>query len=396
MKGLGEMARTHPAESATRGAHEAVAAMPPLERVLTRSAWVFYAIIVFEILFMISPFALYFYSGYRPVLDRLDRWAWTAWLTQFFLPHFSETTSRPLNALHGLAWPLILGGAGIFLGGAAPIYWSKLRRRGAVTTGLYAHIRHPQYVGLAMVGLGTLLVWPRFLVLGTYIAMLLLYTALARREERRCLARFGKSYRVYRQRTGMFVPSSWSRRITSVLPASGRRRRLARRGLSAALIPVALLAAYGIRDYSLSKITALYTRNVAVLSPAVLSEDELGAAYRAARFDRRVQKALDDAEPTRLIVYVVPQEWVLPDLPLEPVRRGRHHVPETFDRRHYKVLFARPRTHAARPEGRSIVKTAYGLDPIVLVRIDALAGTVAELDTPPAHVHWGDIPTPLF
>src|SRR5439155_8698452 len=117
MKGLGEMARTHPAESATRGAHEAVAAMPPLERVLTRSAWVFYAIIVFEILFMISPFALYFYSAYRPVLDRLDRWAWTAWLTQFFLPHFSETTSRPLHTLHGLASPLLLARAGLVLRG---------------------------------------------------------------------------------------------------------------------------------------------------------------------------------------------------------------------------------------------------------------------------------------
>ena len=42
------------------------------------------------------------------------------------------------------------------------------------------------------------------------------------------------------------------------------------------------------------------------------------------------------------------------------------------------------------------MKTAYGLDPIVLVRIDALAGTVMEVDTPPAHVYWGDIPTPLF
>ncbi len=133
-------------------------------------------------------------------------------------------------------------------------------------TGLYAYVRHPQYTGLAVVGLGSLLLWPRALV--TYVAMLLACTTLA-----------------------------W------------------------------------------------------------VDEDELQAAYRAARFDRRVQKALDQAGPGRLIVYVVSQKWVLPDLPLEPVQEGDggRREPATFDRRHYKVLFARPRTHAASPEGRSIV-----------------------------------------
>ncbi len=42
------------------------------------------------------------------------------------------------------------------------------------------------------------------------------------------------------------------------------------------------------------------------------------------------------------------------------------------------------------------MKTAYGLDPIVVVKIDALAGTVREVDRPPADLAWGDIPTPLF
>lgn len=371
---------------------------PRLERIATPSAWTFFVVVVFEILFMISPLALSFYAGYGPVLQGLDRWKWSAWLTQFFLPHFSETTSPLLNATHRLAWTLILGGAAVFLGAAIPLYWSKLRRRGAVTTGLYARVRDPQYTGLAVAGLGTLLLWPRFLSLVTYVAMLLAYTTLARLEEKRCLACLGESYRTYRARTGMLLPRAWATRIPRMLPPSGRERRLATWGLSAVLIALALVAASGIRDYALSNITALYTRNVAVLSPAVLDDDELQAAYRAARFDRRVQKALDAARPSRLIVYVVPHEWVLPDLPLEPIQTvgGGHPDPGTFDRRHYKVLFARPLTHAPRPEGRGIVKTAYGLDPIVVVKIDALAGTVTEIDTPQAHVVWGDIPTPLF
>jgi protein-S-isoprenylcysteine O-methyltransferase Ste14 len=140
------------------------------------------------------------------VLQIFDRWAGTAWLTQFFLPHISKTTSPPLNPLHGLAWPLILIGTGLFLGSAIPLYWAKFRRQGAVTTGLYTFIRHPQYVGLALLGLGTLLLWPRFLVLITYVTMLFLYTRLASWEEAQCLAHYGESYRAYQERTGRFLP----------------------------------------------------------------------------------------------------------------------------------------------------------------------------------------------
>jgi hypothetical protein len=57
-------------------------------------------VIVFEILFMISPFALHFYAAYGPVLDLLHHRPATAWLTKFYLPHFTETGSPVLNAMH--------------------------------------------------------------------------------------------------------------------------------------------------------------------------------------------------------------------------------------------------------------------------------------------------------
>jgi hypothetical protein len=41
----------------------------PRMRVLIRPAvWIVYVVIVFEILFMISPFALHFYAAYGPML----------------------------------------------------------------------------------------------------------------------------------------------------------------------------------------------------------------------------------------------------------------------------------------------------------------------------------------
>ncbi len=44
-----------------------------------------YLLIGLAFLFMISPFALYFYSSYGPVLNLLHRWPATSWLTGFFL-----------------------------------------------------------------------------------------------------------------------------------------------------------------------------------------------------------------------------------------------------------------------------------------------------------------------
>jgi PcRGLX-like N-terminal RIFT barrel domain len=105
----------------------------------------------------------------------------------------------------------------------------------------------------------------------------------------------------------------------------------------------------------------------------------------------------------KLLVYVLPEAWMIPDLPLDPpsarVRpaTGRgHHVPFDFDRTRYRVLFTRPRSHDPDPRGEAIVKRAYGREPIVVVRVNMRSGEITGIDTPPPHVRWGDISTPLF
>jgi hypothetical protein len=241
------------------------------------------------------------------------------------------------------------------------------------------------------------LIWPRFLVLIAYVTMLFLYASLARWEEERSLAQFGESYRAYQARTGMFLPQPLSERIPRILPMSGGRRVAAVLGLYVLLIAATVVLGLALRDYALAKISAFYTEDVAVLSPALLTDQELHAAYRTAMADVRVQEALRGADPAKQLVYVVPVEWDLPDLPMERVHRsGGHYVPADFDRWHYKLLFTRVRTHAARPTGQDIVKTAYGRDPIALVKVDSAAGEVTGIDSPPPHVVWGDIPTPMF
>jgi adenylate cyclase len=57
-----------------------VATRPDVAVIVVPAVWVAYVGIVFEILFMISPFALYYYAGYGPSLNVLHRSPWTAWL----------------------------------------------------------------------------------------------------------------------------------------------------------------------------------------------------------------------------------------------------------------------------------------------------------------------------
>lgn len=376
--------------------------MADLKRALVPAAWFFYVIIVFEILFMISPFALYYYSVYGDWLNLLHTSSATAWMTGFFLPHFSQTSSPILNALPKLSKPLVLGGAALFMVGFVQIYWAKIRRTGAVSGGLYTVIRHPQYLALAIVGLGTLLHWPRFFVLIMFITMLYLYYFLARWEEERLLEKYGERYRSYQEHTGMFFPRKFSMLFTRIPLFSGKKRIALSLVLYAVLIMLAVGLGTALRSYSLSRISSLYVGDMAVLSPAMLTDSELRTALDVAKSNTGVRTKLSKAgTTTQFIVYVVPIEWRLPDLPMEVAHerhRGHrgHHVSSDFDRRLYKVLFTRARTHAPSMTGRDIVKHAYGRDPIVLVKVNIATRQIIGFETPPSHVRWGDIPTPLF
>lgn len=363
---------------------------------LRPAVWGFYVIVVLEFLFMISPFALHFYSAYGPTLNVLHRSPATAWLTGFFLPHFSQTSSPVLERLKPVGFFLVGIGLLLFLIGVVQIYGAKLLRRSAVTGGLYRIVRHPQYLALTVLGFGVILIWPRFLVLLSFVAMLFIYWALARWEESRCQEEFGDSYRAYQRRTGMIFPSLFGRGADSELPARVSWQRMI--GAFAVVVAIALAGAFALRAYSLSQVSTVFTENVAMLSPAGLEPAEIELAYRTARRDHAVDEQLQ-AEP-KLLAYVVPADWLLPDLPLNTqaeIRQagGGHHTPEPTSRI-YRVLFTRPRLHASNAAGGAIVTRAYGHEPLAIVRVDLDSASVLALDQVPDHVIWGDIPTPLF
>ena len=100
----------------------------------------------------------------------------------------------------------------------------KIFKWGIAAKGLYAYIRHPQYLFLGVWGVGLVILWPRFIVLATLSLMFILYYFLAKDEERRMLGQHGDTYREYMEHTGMFFPFSLASRfrfVTDWIPNPG-------------------------------------------------------------------------------------------------------------------------------------------------------------------------------
>ena len=75
-----------------------------------------------------------------------------------------------------------------------------------ITDGPYRWIRHPFYDSAAMPGVAVSLIAANWLIFVTGIALFCLFIVRTRTEETNLVARFGDSYRAYRERTGRFLP----------------------------------------------------------------------------------------------------------------------------------------------------------------------------------------------
>jgi len=225
-----------------------------------------YLFITLEMIFMVTPFALYYYSVYSPVLTGFNHPA-TAWLAAFFLPHLSTKFLLRVGSLISL-----LGLVGFALN-AFQLYSAKFRRRGIVQGCLYSRIRHPQYLFLAIAGLGLLVLWPRFILLVVYINMLWFYYLLARSEERRVEARFGEAYVEQERRTWMFLPGEPGRRLQQPMFGWIRHRRTRLIVIYTVSLAIAMGAAFVARRISLGLTTHTVLPEQRVAALSFFSED---------------------------------------------------------------------------------------------------------------------------
>lgn len=112
--------------------------------------------------------------------------------------------SGTLLALAGAAFVVICHAE---LGAAWSFAPEADQRTGLITNGPYRLVRHPIYLGLAMLTVGEALAfgsWPALVIALFGIVPTLAWRASA--EERLLSRTFGETYEVYRQRTRMIVP----------------------------------------------------------------------------------------------------------------------------------------------------------------------------------------------
>jgi len=371
------------------------------DRAVKTSAWVLYTLIVLEILFMVSPFAAYYYSIYATPLNALQESLSTAWLTMYILPHFTYSDSWLANGLILISWPLILFGVVLFVLGFCQIYWAKFTGKGAVEVGLYRFIRHPQYVALAIVGLGTSLYWSRYIVVIAFVSMLCIYYFLARVEENICLAKFGQPYRDYMNRTGMFLPRSWEARWQTFgthLP----QNTWARRAATVALVACALALTTG---------TAHYLRSHVVDSLQIDDGQERVTVFLApvsAATMATVSALLNEAELPGTVAYVAPSSWQIPELGFtgtagsyqregaeELLHPTTHGNPLIFDQDHLNVLLVDTVSAGGESKGMERLTKALNIRPIETAALDLVTGEIGAR-RPAGEGDWEGIPVPTF
>ena len=155
------------------------------------------------------PLTIYLLSGWLQ-----SRFPGIDWLSHD-AGHLLETligwrANPHLGPFHIASFVAIGGGFGLISAGWTRLYRAQ-KRRVLATDGIYARIRHPQYVGFVLVMFGFLLQWPTLLTLAMFPVLVAMYVRLARREEREALAEFGDEYRAYADRVPPFFPR-WGRR----------------------------------------------------------------------------------------------------------------------------------------------------------------------------------------
>jgi len=250
-----------------------------------------YFLITLEMIFMVTPFALYYYSAYAPFLSGASSVPGLAWLPAFFLPHLSTDIVPSVGGL------ILLVGIGGFLIGAWQIYYAKFRKRGVVASGLYKRVRHPQYFFLGVAGLGLLIVWPRFILLLIYVNMLWFYYLLARSEEEQMRSRHGDVYLESVRGAPMFIPGEPGGQLAHLLFGWISNRKLRLPVIYCVSLALALGGGFAFRELSLRSTThlSLADQKIAAVSlmPSARTQLQLRELVELARSDREVQDRLN-------------------------------------------------------------------------------------------------------
>lgn len=105
---------------------------------------------------------------------------------------------------------VLIGGGFILIAKGWDVLYAAQQKHELATTGIYARMRHPQYLGFILVISGFLLQWPTLLTLAMYPVLVVMYLRLAKKEEREAVREFGSRYLDYQANVPGFIP--WRRK----------------------------------------------------------------------------------------------------------------------------------------------------------------------------------------
>jgi protein-S-isoprenylcysteine O-methyltransferase Ste14 len=394
-----------------------------------RGVIVLYFLIGLEILIMISPAAGFFYAAFNPFLLSLAHSPITRWLTAFYLPHMVSPPDLFLKIVRVAGSILFVAGGAVFLLCASQVYYHKFAGKGVALGGLYRRIRHPQYLGLGVAGIGLSILWPRFLVIALWAVMATLYFLLAKDEERRMLTRYEDEYRRYMERTGMFLPGSVEAVIARTLPVRGTAARAAT--LLVLMWAGTVGGAFALRAYTIRHLPLWSDGSVAAL--AIMPADGPMIRQRMASvLDLPVVRSRVAREDGPYLAYVMPTDYVMqgmiadtggewqlykrhhtfamisdwifhPFRHLEGGHRGMPHsmgagrpAPQGAGGTVRRLIFLQvDAPHgAANPAGDFAIGARRS--PLFVADVDFHWLTVANIRDLPRDTGWGKVPTPTF
>ncbi|ABR49399.1 isoprenylcysteine carboxyl methyltransferase [Alkaliphilus metalliredigens QYMF] len=192
-----------------------------------------------SVLFNIVMFGGFVYLAFRPQTKR--DWRTLGAFTSFMVALFAEMFGFPLTIyiltsvlgnrypvldpfthLNGHLWVAFAGGSqsvyailhplsNIFIFAGLMIIvvgWRGIHGGNGelVTGGIYRLVRHPQYSGFMVMILGFLIQWPTIITLVMAPSLLIMYSRLAKKEEKVMITEFGEAYLQYRERVPAFIP----------------------------------------------------------------------------------------------------------------------------------------------------------------------------------------------
>jgi protein-S-isoprenylcysteine O-methyltransferase Ste14 len=397
------------------------------DRLIKGSVIFFYFLIGLEIVIMISPFAGFFYAGYGPLLNFLYGFKATSWLTGFFLPHAVIAKKDLLNFLNGLGRSLFSFGLIAFFIGALQIYSAKIRRKGVVSSILYRWVRHPQYLFLAISGLGLLLFWPRFIILILYISMLFVYYLLAKNEEDRMLKQHGDGYTAYLQRTAMFLPGEPGKKIFRVFLGWIKSPPLALAAGYGLILFFAILVAFGLRHYTISHISYIYLPEKQITAVSIFPRsdremiDILDVAYKDSRISSILSEYRQKEGHKGFLVHLMPMHYMMQGLFVAPFNTqkapGRKSTwesvlefvfPVLSPPRHQEMMGQMNSNHVRLifsqltwPDGKyapadQALNFSVKHLPLLEVDVDLKNRSVLDVEKTPERNLWGRMPMPAF